>query len=123
MVSFEALCEQGYDRSFFDGFSSQSQESLRFSTGCGQRNSSVSIGFQDRSGLFGKANHFILDSCPLVRSIGVDVEQNGLGFIWLPGSEPYYVCNPAEVLQNVPFFKASFHVIPGVPAEAGASCP
>lgn len=75
LTSFEAVCEQGYDRSFFDGFSSQSQESLRFSTGGGQRHLSMSIGFQDRSGLFGKANHFILDSCPLVRSTPMMFEK------------------------------------------------
>jgi len=67
----------------------------------------------------------------MVRSIGLDVEQNGLGFIWLPGCKPYYVRNPAEchvscsednklyasrVFQNLPFFQSNFEVIPGVPA-------
>ena len=89
LTSFEALSEQGYDRSFFDGFSNQSQESLRFCTGGGQKSSSRSIGFQDRDGLFGNANHFLLDSCPMVRSVGIDVEENGLGFVWLPGSKPF----------------------------------
>ena len=140
LTSFEALTEQGYDLSFF-GFSNQSQESLRFSTGGGQKNSSMSISFHDRSGLFGKANHFILDSCPMVRSIGVDVDKNGLGFIRFhlasrPGSDPFYVRNPAncyvkcseenkfyasKVVQNVQFFRTSFDVIPGVPAEAEPS--
>ena len=67
----------------------------------------------------------------MVRSIGFDVEQNGLGFVWLAGCKPYYVRNPAEchvscnednqfyaprVSQNVPFFQSNFEVIPGVPA-------
>ena len=67
----------------------------------------------------------------MVRSLGFDVEQNGLGFVWLPGCKPYYVRNPAEcqvscneenkfyasrVSQNVPFFQSNFEVIPGVPA-------
>ena len=131
LTSFGALSDQGYDRSFFDGFSNQSHETLRFSTGSGQKDTSLSIGFQDRNGLFGKANHFILDSCPMVRSIGLDVEQDGLGFIWLPGCKPYYVRNPAEchvscsednkfyasrVSQNAPLFQSNFEVIPGVPA-------
>ena len=128
LTSFEALSDRGYDRSFFDGFPNQSHESLRFSTGGGQKDSSFSIGFQDCNGLFGKANHFTLDSCPMVRSIGLDVEQKGLGFIWLPGCKPYYGRNLAEchvscsednkfyasrVSQNVPFFQSNFEVIEG----------
>ena len=131
MTSFEAFGEQGYDRSYFDSFSNQSNESLRFSTGGGQKDLALSIGFRDQSGLFGSANRFLLDSCPMVRSIGLDVEQNGLGFIWMPGCKPYYVRNPAEcqincgeenkfyaarISQNVPFFQTNFYVIPGVPA-------
>ena len=53
LASFEALSDQGYDRSFFDGFFNQSHESLRFSTGGGQKDSSFAIVFQDRNGLFG----------------------------------------------------------------------
>ena len=49
-----ASSDQGYDRSFFDGFSNQSHESLRFSTGGGQKDSSFSIGFQDRKAFLGK---------------------------------------------------------------------
>ena len=124
LTSFEALGDQGYDRSFFDGFSNQSHESLRFSTGGGQKDSSFSIGFQDRNCMFGKASHFILDSCPMVRStIGLDVEQNGLVFIRLPGCKPYYVSCSEEnkfyasrISQNVPFFQSNFEGIPGVPA-------
>ena len=67
----------------------------------------------------------------MVRSIGLDVEQNGLGFIWLPGSLPFLVRDPSKcqlncdeenkfyasrVSQNVPFFQSNFEVIPGVPA-------
>ena len=69
---------------------------------------------------------------PIVRSIGLDVEKNGLGFVWLPGSKPFYICNPSaceikcaednkfyasRVHQYVPFFRSSFEVIPGMPAE------
>ena len=63
----------------------------------------------------------------MVRSIGLDVEQNGLGFIWLPGSLPFLVRDPSKcdlncaegnkfyasrVTQNVPFFRNNFIVIP-----------
>ena len=51
-------------------------------------NSSDSIGLCDD--IFGKSNHFILDGCPFVRSVGVDVQENGFGFVWLPGQLPFY---------------------------------
>ena len=68
----------------------------------------------------------------MVRSIGLDVEQNGLGFVWLPGSLPFLVRDPSKchlkcdeenkfcasrVTQNVPFFKNNFTVMPGMPAD------
>ena len=132
LVSFEALREQGYHDSAFANFANESQENLRFSTGGGHKNSSQSLGFRDQGGLFGDANHFILNECPIVRSIGLDVEKNGLGFVWLPGSMPFYVRDPStceikckesnkfyasRVHQYVPFFRSTFDVIPGVPAE------
>eukprot|EP00435_Cladocopium_sp_Y103_P067213 s690_g29.t1 len=74
----------------------------------------------------------IISECPIVRSIGLDVEKNGLVFVWFPGSLPYYVRDPSaceikceednkfyasRVQQNVPFFRTTFDVIPGMPAE------
>jgi hypothetical protein len=131
-VSYEALQEQGYHRSLFSGFANSSHEKLNFSTDGGFKKSSDTIGFQDQDGILGDANHFLLDSCPMVRSIGLDVEQNGLGFIWLPGSLPFLVRDPSKcnfncdeenkfyasrVTQNVPFFRNKFTVILGIPAE------
>ena len=67
----------------------------------------------------------------MVRSVGLDVEQNGLGFVWFPGSLPYIVRDPSacEIKrkednkfsasrdhQHVPFFRNHFSVTPGVPA-------
>jgi hypothetical protein len=131
-VSYETLQEQEYHRSLFSGFANDSHEKLNFSTGGGFKKSSDTIGFQDQDGILGDANHFLLDSCPMVRSIGLGVEQNGLGFIWLPGSLPFLVRDPSKchltrdeenkfyasrVTQNVPFFRNNFIVIPGAPAE------
>ena len=76
LVSYEAVQEQGYHSSLFSGFANDSHEKLNFSTGGGFKKSSNTIGFQDQDGIFGDANHFLLDSCPMVRSIGLDVEQN-----------------------------------------------
>ena len=68
----------------------------------------------------------------MVRAIGLDVGQNGFGFMWLPGSKPFLVRDPSKchindneankfyasrVTQNVPFFRNNFTVIPGLPAE------
>ena len=50
--------------------------------------------------------------------------QNGLGFIWLPGSLPFLFVTPQEnkfyaprVTQHVPFFRNNFTAITGMPAE------
>ena len=51
-----------------------------FSTGGGEKRSSQTIGLRDNSGFLGDANRFLLEFCPLVRSIGLDVEKSGLGF-------------------------------------------
>ena len=73
----------------------------------------------------------------MVRSIGLDVEQNGLGFMWLPGSMPFLVRDPSKchincdeenkfyasrVTRNVPFFRNNFTVIPGMLAEPIPGC-
>jgi hypothetical protein len=105
---------------------------LNFSTGGGFKKSSHTIGFEDQDGILSDAKHFLLDFCLMVKSIGLDVEQNGSGFIWLPGSLPFLVRDPSKchlscdeenkffasrVTQNVPFFKNNFTVTPGKPAE------
>lgn len=63
---------------------------MKFHTGGGTLNSSNSIGLRDD--VFGNSNHFILDGCPFVRSVGIDVQKNGCGFVCLPGQLPFYVC-------------------------------
>ena len=111
LVSYEALQEQGYHRSLFSGFANDSNEKLNFSTGGGFRKSSDTTGFQDQDGLFGDAKHFLLDSCPVVRSIGLDVKQNGLGFIWLPGSLPFLVRDPSpsQLRRGEQFLRIKSH--------------
>jgi len=131
-VPYEALQEQGYHSSLLSEVANDSHEKLIFFTSGGFKKSSNTIGFQDQDGILGDANHFSLGSCPTVRSIGLDVGQNGLGFMWLPGSKPFLVRDPSKchindneankfyasrVTQNVPFFRNNFTVIPGFPAE------
>ncbi len=128
LISRDSLLPQGASGFEFDQNIRRAGESLKFHTGGGTLNSSDSIGLCDD--IFGKSNHFILDGCPFVRSVGVDVQENGFGFVWLPGHLPFYVKNPAEcslscqesnkiyaskVAENVPFFRSNFNLIPGLP--------
>ena len=66
--------------------------------------SSDSIGLCDD--IFGDSNHFILSGCPFVRSVGVDVQENGFGFVWLPGQLPFYVKDPSQCVL-IPVKKAT----------------
>ena len=124
-MSYEALQEQGYHRSLFSGFANDSHEKLDFSTGGGFKKSSDTIGFQDQETISFWTLSQWSDQLP-------SCEQNGLGFIWLPGSLPFLVRDPSKchlnrdeenkfyasrVTQNVPFFRNNFIVIPGTPAE------
>ena len=59
----------------FSQFQLPSHESLRFSTHKGNRDSSNAIGLGDREGISHEANHFVLDSSPFVRSVGLDVSK------------------------------------------------
>ncbi len=83
LISRESLINQGASGIEFDNNIRIAGESLKFDTGGGTRNSSNAIGL--RHDIFGSSNHFILEGCPFVRSVGVDVQENGFGFVWLPG--------------------------------------
>ena len=134
LISHEALRDQGFGEPRYGNFLNQSHENLRFSTGGGQRKSSQALGVRDHAGVFGDANHFVLDSCPCVRSVGLDV-KDGFGFAWFPGQLPFYIkdCSKISlccaednkifanrVSENVPFFSMNFDFIPGMPAKAVA---
>ena len=56
-------------------FANDSHESVKFSTGGGEKCSSQTIGLRDNSGFLSDANHFLFESCPLVRSSGLDFER------------------------------------------------
>ena len=50
---------------------------------------------------WGAANHHMLPKCPIVRSVGLDV-QNGKAFVWLPGMKPFFVADPDELVLQCP---------------------
>lgn len=83
LISCESLLRQGKSANDFDSNVRCSGESLKFHTGGGTLKSSDAIGLCDD--IFGDSNRFILSGCPFVRSVGVDVQENGFGFVWLPG--------------------------------------
>ena len=43
----------------------------------------------------------MLDSCPLVRSTGIDVDS-GKAFVWLPGSLPFFVTDVSQLVIHCP---------------------
>ena len=112
-------------------FANDSHENPKFSTGGGEKCSSQTAGLRDNSGFLSDAVHFLLESCPLVRSIGLDAPKGGFGFVWMPNSRPYFAKDPSNfditydesnkfyasrISQHAPFFKSQFTMIPGVPA-------
>ena len=124
LISYEALSGQGFQYDVVSSFANDSHENPKFSMGGGEKCSSQTIGLRDNSGLLSDAIHFLLESCPLVRSIGLDAEKGGLCFVWMPNFLPYFVKDPSNfditydesnkfyasrVSQHVPFFKSRFH--------------
>jgi hypothetical protein len=96
LISYESLRDLGFHYDAVSGFANEPHENLKFSTGGGQKDSSQTIGLRDREGFLNDASHFLLESCPLVRSVGLDVEVSGLGFVWMPNSFPYFVRDPSK---------------------------
>ena len=82
------------------------------------------------------ANHYILDNCPLVRSIGLDV-TSGKASAWLPDSLPFFVKDPSQlqivcpeenrfyatrIEEHAPIFTSNVTFAQGAVSEVGA-CP
>ena len=95
LISRESLINQGASGLDFDRNTRVAGESLRFHTGGGTRNSSDSIGLRDD--IFGTSNHFILDGCPFVRSVGVDVQAEWFWFcVACLANYPFYIQDPSK---------------------------
>ena len=81
-----------------------------------------------------EANHYFLESCPVVRSTGLDVES-GKEFIWIPGSLPFFVSDASMLritcpedlkhyAEHVPTFESKVRFSRGLAATVrGATCP
>ena len=130
--SAKALLDQGIPRQAFDHFLGASRSPVTFHTGGGPQPGVQTLGFDSDNMSF--ANHYMLDSCPLVRSTGLDV-SSGKAFVWLPGSLPFFaepsslkVECPEElrhyatrVDENVPIFTSQVQFAHGAPNPVDAS--
>ena len=66
----------------------QSTKSLQFETGNGVTSSGTFL--TTTSDAFGSVESYVLQSCPVVRSLGQLVELQRKPFVWLPGSMPFF---------------------------------
>ena len=48
-----------------------------------------------------EANHYFLESCPVVRSTGLDMES-GKAFVWIPWSLPFFVSDASKLRITCP---------------------
>jgi hypothetical protein len=98
-----------------------------FSTGGGEHGSKRTIGFHSTT--WGDSSTYLLESCPLVRSQGLNVNGLNRPYIWLPNHKPFYVLDPTKlkiecdesnklyadrVQENVPYFKETVTLTPGL---------
>ena len=97
--SAKALFDQGIPRQAFDHFLGASRAPVTFHTGGGPQPGVQTLGFESDNMDF--ANHNMLDSCPLVRSTGMDV-GSGKAFVWLPGKLPFFVSDLSKLKIECP---------------------
>ena len=94
------------------------------------------IGLRDSEGFLSDANHFLLESCPVVQSIGLNLVKKAVldsfGFRthflsrWeiLQNAKLNMINRQVYAsrgTQNVPFFRTNLTLIPGLPAIATVS--
>ena len=87
LLSHSALAEQGILTDMFKDHI-QSTKSLQFETGNGVTSSGTFL--TTTSDAFGSVESYVLQSCPVVRSLGQLVELQRKPFVWLPGSMPFF---------------------------------
>ena len=86
LASMKAFQEQGIPKQCLDN-SLQTIQHVRFETGNGCVKSDTAV--VANGSKFGEASFHVMQSCPLVRSLGQIVES-GKPFIWLPGQLPFF---------------------------------
>ena len=108
--SASALSNQAIPKDAYSSFETRSSEPVTFRTGGGPRPRVHTLGFRADNMSF--ADPYIFDSCPLVRSTGLDV-TSGKAFVWLPDSLPFFVKDPSQLQMVCPeenrFYEALCH--------------
>ena len=71
----------------------------------------------------------MVEDCPIVRSVSLDVESDGKAFVWLPGQLPYFAKNASDIKvvcseenklyahrveENVPIFRSTVQYSQGM---------
>lgn len=125
--SAKDLIRQGIPEHLVKEFSQLASSPVDFSTGGGDHGSKHTVGFH--SDAWGSSNTYLLKSCPLVRSQGLNVNELSRPYIWLPGQMPFYVLDSTKltikcdeqnklyahrVHENVPYFKETVTLLPGL---------
>ena len=94
LLSQSALAEQGIVESVVNQYVSHVQQ-LQFETGNGITSSSSLL--TTTSDAFGPVESYVLQQCPVVRSVGQLAELQQKPFVWLPGHKPFFGCSPESV--------------------------
>ena len=125
--SAEGLIRQGIPEHLITKFTQPTSDAITFATGGGKRFGARTIGFH--SDRWGTSNTYLLKSCPLVRSQGMNVNDLNRPYIWLPGQKPFYVLDASKltikceesnkmyahkVVENVPHFKEKVTLTTGL---------
>ena len=94
LLSQSALADQGITPDAFQTHVCGVQP-LQFETGNGTTSSSSML--TTSSEAFGQVESYVLQQCPVVRSVGQLVELQKKPFVWLPGHKPFFGLDPDSV--------------------------
>ena len=92
-LPLKALQDQGIPTQIANQFM-QTTGNVRFETGNGHVNSDTSI--TANGNLFGHASSCMMNSCPVVRSLG-QIVATGKPFVWLPDQMPLFGCDEGAI--------------------------
>ena len=97
--SHQALLEQEIPSSAFQSCLRATDSPVTFSTGGGPQPGVQTLSMNCNN--MPEANPYFLESCPVVRSTGLDVES-GKAFVWIPGSSPFFVSDASKLRTTCP---------------------
>ena len=133
LASSKALGSQGIPSSMYNSCIGTSSDPIAFATGGGTKYGNDTLNLHMNG--WGVANCYMLEDCPIVRSVGLDVESDGKAFIWLPGQLPYFAKNASDIKvvcseenklyahrieENVPIFRSTVQFTQGMAAHVAS---